>query len=259
MNNYNLTTALKDYAIVGESVVKLTQKKPLAYWMNTATGSEIGIEHTKQETIFRRKLASGFIKMLDSKMVKRFNAAFGQKQLMESLVNNVVIGELSGYPKALWGTFLLEWMSQPQTGLGFDYIRQTGVSFTYADGNVRLLYDPMGQGGDIFQLYCDNADGSDGVVPNGTLAKLRLSFCSINYDAPSDLTPTIQYFEFDTQIANGSQGFSIPINSDVPVGFPDTYTYLLARIEFLSTNAKGLLKSLNKGEFDTLQVVGVRF
>jgi hypothetical protein len=216
-------------------------------------------ENDRQATIFSRKLASGFIKMLDPKMVKRFNSAFGQKQLMETLVNNVSIGELSGYPKALWGTFLLEWISQPQTGTGFDYIRQSGVSFTSVDGNVRLLCDSMGQSGDVFQLYCDNADGSDGVVPNGTLAKLRLSFCSINYDDPIDLTPTIQYFEFDTQIANGSQGFNIPINSDIPIGFPDTYTYLLARIEFLSPNAKGVLKSKDKGIHDTLQVVGVRF
>ena len=268
MNNYNLTTAVKDYALVGELVVKLTKNKPLSYW-NVATGDQLLVEHGLQQNAFRRKLASGFIKMLDPKMVRRFSVNFGQKQLMENLVKNVVIGELSGFRKELWGVFLLQWISEPQTGVGFDYLRQTGTS-TYADGNVRLLFDATSKSGDTFKLYSDMKNGTDGVVVNGTLAKLRLAYCSIHYEASSDLipttdydvssdlTPTIVYLDVDAVVANGSQGFSIPFPSGVPVGAVDTYTYVLARIDFFVLDAKGVKKSKEKGKFDTLQVVGCR-
>ena len=254
----SLTSAINDYAIVGESVVKLTKKKPLAYW-NSATGAELLLEHAKQENTFRRKLASGFIGMFDNRMTNKFNSTFGPKQLMETMVGNVVIGELSGYPKYLWSTFLLQWISEPNTGQGFDYVRQTGFLQTILDGNIYLTYASDNQTGTAFRLEC-KAGGSNPVkVANGTPARITFAFVTIGLDSPIlPNIPDITYVEIISGIANDSQGGFDVVFPNL-VGSIDTRTYVLARIEILEVNPKGGYKSKDKGVFDTLQVVGVRY
>jgi hypothetical protein len=258
MANYSLMTAIKDYAIVGELVVKLTAKKPLAYW-NAQSGDILLAENAKQVTVFKRRLAAGFIKMLDPKMVKSFNKSFTQKQLMENIVVNCSISELVGYPRYMWGVFLLQWISEPNTGTGFDYVDNTAVSETFANGNIRLLFEATANRlRPNMKLICEAGNGQMAKVADLTPVRIRFSFVSLNTDDPSDYTPTIVYSTMDAILRNANHPFTVTIPSTVPVGSPDTITYILARIEVLAVDVKGKTKSKEGGKFDTLQVVGCR-
>jgi hypothetical protein len=248
--SYSFQSAIKDYAIVGESVVKLSKKKPLTFW-NAQSGDVLLTEHFKNESVFRRKLAAGFIKMLDVKMIKRFSPTFGQKELLDYLANDIQIGELSVYPKSKWSVFLLDFFIDSVYGVGFDYVRQTSVS-SFDNGNIHLFYD--NQNG--FRLTCEAGNGQLAKVPNRSPAKLHIAVVQLNNDAPTDFLPVMSYISVDAVIDNGSQGFNVNLPATIPLF--DNTTYLLARIEVLAVDAKGKKKSLENGKFDCLQVLGFR-
>lgn len=250
---------VNEYAIVGESVVKLTNKKPLAYWQN-ASGAALGIEHTKQEPTFRRRFASYFLKLLDKKMTKKFNSTFGAKQLMESTVNLVNVGDISAVGKMNWLRRYIESQSDSSNvfdGVGFDFVTQTGVT-TFANGKVRIVRTE--QSPYVFNLMSDTQDGSPPLVPTDTLCNIHVSFLQFGLDDPSTPVPEIALIavegigmdnSFEIDLANYIMPFTVPSY--------ETYTYVIARVEFVETNAKGKLVSYQKGKFDTLQIVGTRF
>lgn len=248
--SYSLQSAIKDYAIVGESVVKLSVKRNLAYWM-AQVGDVLLTEHAKNEKNFRRKIAAGFIKMLDVRMIKRFSPTFGQKELLDLLANNVSIYELSNYHKLKWGVFLLDFLIDPVYGVGFDYVNQTTVNAT-SNGNISLVYD--NQNG--FRLTCLSGNGQVAKVPNLTPVKLHIAVAQLTNDDPIDYAPVMSYVSVDAIIDNGSQGFNVDLPAVIPLF--DNVTYLLARIEVLEVDAKGKKKSMEKGKYDSLQVLGYR-
>jgi hypothetical protein len=248
--SYSFQSAIRDYAIVGESVVKLSKKKPLAFW-NAQSGDVLLTEHAKNESILRRKLAAGFIKMLDVKMIKRFTSTFGQKELLDYLANNISIGELSVYPKSKWSVFLLDFLIDSVFGVGFDYVNQTSVSLT-PNGNIRLSYD--NQNG--FTLTCVAGNGHPAKVPNLSPAKLHIAVVQLSNDDPTDFLPVMSYVSVDAVIDNDSQGFNVDLPATIPLF--DNTTYLLARIEVLAVDTKNKKKSLENGRYDCLQVLGYR-
>ena len=248
--SYSLQSAIKDYAIVGESVVKLSAKKNLAFWM-VQTGDVLLTEHAKNEKILRRKLAAGFIKMLDVRMIKRFSTTFGQNQLLDLLANNISIYELSNYSKAKWSIFLLDFLIDSVFGVGFDYVNQTSVNAT-PNGNINLVYD--NQNG--FTLTCLSGNGHVAKVPNLTPVKLHIAVAQLNNDDPTDYAPVMSYISVDAVIDNGSQGFNVDLPAVIPLY--ENVTYLLARIEVLEVDSKGKKKSMEKGKYDCLQVLGYR-
>ena len=248
--SYSLQSAIKDYGIVGESVVKLSVKKNLAYWMAQA-GSILLTEHSKHEKVLRRKLAAGFIKMLDDKMVKRFSSTFGQKELIDVLSNDIPIGELSYYSKSKWSVFLLDFLIDYVYGVGFDYVNQTSANLT-PNGNINLVYD--NQNG--FKLTCFSGNGKVAKVPNLTPVKLHIAVAQLANDDPTDYAPMMSYVSVDAVVDNDSQGFNVDLPATIPLY--ETVTYLLARIEVLEVDLKGKLKSKDKGKFDSLQVLGYR-
>jgi hypothetical protein len=248
--SYSLQSAIRDYAIIGEYVVKLSVKKNLAYW-TAQPGSVLLTEHLKHGVILRRKLAAGFIKMLDVKMIKRFSPTFGQKELIDFLANDIPIGELSYYSKWKWGVFLLDFLIDPVYGVGFDYVNQTSANMT-PNGNINLVYD--NQNG--FMLTCFSGNGKVAKVPNLTPVKLHIAVAQISNDDPTDYAPVMSYVSVDAVVDNDSQGFNIELPATIPLF--DNVTYLLARIEVLEVDAKGKLKSKEKGKYDSLQVLGYR-
>ena len=248
--SYSLQSAIKDYGIVGESVVKLSVKKNLAYW-TAQSGDVLLTEHAKYEKILRRKLAAGFIKMLDIRMIKRFSPTFGQKELLDLLSNNVSIEELSTYSKSAWSVFLLDFLIDSVYGVGFDYVNQSSVDMT-PNGNINLIYNNQ----DGFMLTCISGNGHVAKVPNLTPVKLHIAVAQLSKDDPIDYTPVMSYVSVDAVIDNGSQGFNVDLPAVIPLY--ETVTYLLARIEVLEVDLKGKLKSKDKGKFDSLQVLGYR-
>jgi hypothetical protein len=248
--SYSLQSAIKDYAIVGESVVKLSAKKNLAYWMAQA-GDVLLTEHAKNEQILRRKLAAGFIKMLDVKMIKRFSPTFGQKEFLDLLSNNVSIYELSNYAKSKWSIFLLDFFCDSVFGVGFDYVNQSSVNST-ANGNINLVYDNQ----EGFKLTCLAGNGHLAKVANLTPVKLHIAVAQLANDDPTDFAPVMSYVSVDAVIDNDSRGFNVDLPAVIPLF--DNVTYLMARIEVLEVDLKGKKKSKEKGKYDCLQVLGYR-
>ena len=243
---------IMEYAIVRDSVVKPTTKKPLAYW-NTATLAELATEHAKNERVFIRKFAVSFITMFDKKMIKKFRSDFSAKQLMENMVANVSLGELVGYSKMQWGKFLLKWISEPSTGIGFDYVNQVGLA-TGGD-NIITLHNAPYQGVPLnLRLDCLAVTGQTQKVPDLTFATVTIAHVQFQDDDPNSPIPEIGYSTIEVSVNSDYEGW-VPVQP-FALGVPDTDNYMLARIEFWETNAKGKKVSYQKGKFDTLQVVG---
>ena len=254
MNNYNLTTAVKDYALVGELVVKLTKNKSLAYW-NSATVAELLVEHGLRVKIFKRQLALGFMKIFDEKMVKKFNMAFGKTQLLDNIAKAIDIGDLSGYSKKMWLRYFLDGSSDSATvvsGTGFDFVQQTTVNST-PNGNLSMVKNSPAFN---FSLLCQDAVGFPAKVAVESPCRVHLAFVKFGLDDPKSGVPEIAYHSFEIEVDGNIQLDSQSIGMTIPE--PETYTYVVARIEVLEANVKGVKKSKEKGKFDTLQVVGCR-
>jgi hypothetical protein len=262
MNNYSLSTVVKDYEIINGFVVKITKKNTVAFW-NAQTMEVLATENAKNEVVFRRKLASGFIKMLDPKMTKKVNANFGRNELMDRLVSMVDIAELASYSKTYWGIFLLQWYSEPQTGVGFDLVSGTATSINEPTGHIQLVFNSNIQGKQRFMLLCEATANRSADVMSPTPVRVTLTYAHLNYDDPVSITPNCKLSNpMMLEVDNDGQGFVIETGSDevgLPIGEPDSFTYLIARIECLKLDAKGKYKSLEKGKFDSLQIVGIRF
>ena len=258
----SLTNSVKDYHFVQGRVVKVTKKKPLTYFQNTALITELDSEHAKNETILSRKLASGLISMLDPKMTKKINSSFGRKELMERLVSMVNLGELEGYGKSMWGIFLLQWYCEPNNLIGFDLVHGTGTAENVPTGHVQLVFNPSINGNPRFMLLCESTASVTTDVISPTPVKVTLTYAHLNFDDPISITPNLRLSNpMMLEVDNDGLGFIIETGQDevgLPIGEPDSYTYLIARVECLKPNAKGELKSLEKGKFDTLQIVGIR-